>query len=491
MITPLNIVLMKKVKKFLVSSLFIFSSTGFAQNEIDVLRYSKTTFGGTARNSSMAGAFGAIGGDFGALNNNPAGIGLYRKNEFTFTPTFFSQTTNTTYANEQTSDSKLNFNVNNIGLVINYNQPETTEQKGWIAANFAFGYNRTNNFHNRITIQGNNSTSSLLDVFVKNSTGRPDSTLNLFAEELAFRTYLIDTAQGPLSYFSAIPAGTTLQQQKYIETRGAMGETFMSFGGNYNNKLYVGATIGFPNINYIEESTYQETDIKNTNATFHSFSYTNSLSTKAWGVNLKLGMLYRLTDWLRVGAAVHTPTVFSVSDSYSNTITANYSNSTLPAASPEGTFKYSITTPMKAMLSMAFVLSKRGILSADYEYINYADGRLHSTPNIFINQNKIIQNTYVATSNIKVGAEWRFDPFSIRGGYALYGSPYAGSINSKTARSLFTTGIGYRQNNYFVDFAYILSLSSEYYYLYNSPTISAANNNFSSSSIMATIGLRF
>ena len=33
----------------------------FAQNEIDALRYSFTTHGGTARYQSMSGAFGALG----------------------------------------------------------------------------------------------------------------------------------------------------------------------------------------------------------------------------------------------------------------------------------------------------------------------------------------------------------------------------------------------------------------------------------------------
>jgi hypothetical protein len=35
-----------------------------AQNEDDALRYSNTKFGGTARSTAMAGAFGALGSDF-------------------------------------------------------------------------------------------------------------------------------------------------------------------------------------------------------------------------------------------------------------------------------------------------------------------------------------------------------------------------------------------------------------------------------------------
>ena len=37
---------------------------------------------------AIGNAFGALGSDFSSLSNNPAGIGLYQFNEFTFTPTF-------------------------------------------------------------------------------------------------------------------------------------------------------------------------------------------------------------------------------------------------------------------------------------------------------------------------------------------------------------------------------------------------------------------
>ena len=59
-----------------------------AQNEDDALRYSQNFSSGTTRASSMAGAFGALGGDFSSLSINPAGIGVYRSTEFTITPTY-------------------------------------------------------------------------------------------------------------------------------------------------------------------------------------------------------------------------------------------------------------------------------------------------------------------------------------------------------------------------------------------------------------------
>ncbi|MGL4598715.1 MAG: hypothetical protein ACRCYO_14455, partial [Bacteroidia bacterium] len=67
-----------------------------AQNETDALRYSRLGFGGTARSTAMGGAFGALGGDMSVICVNPAGLAIYRKNELTFTPSFFNQRVSST-----------------------------------------------------------------------------------------------------------------------------------------------------------------------------------------------------------------------------------------------------------------------------------------------------------------------------------------------------------------------------------------------------------
>ena len=53
------------------------------QNEyaFDNLRLSQTELRGTSRFQSMAGAFGALGGDLSSLTQNPAGIGVYRSSD--------------------------------------------------------------------------------------------------------------------------------------------------------------------------------------------------------------------------------------------------------------------------------------------------------------------------------------------------------------------------------------------------------------------------
>jgi len=73
------------MKKYLLIPMLLgaFLKSASAQSDADALRYSQTSLAGTARFTSMAGAFGALGGDFSSIAINPAGLGIYRKSEFT------------------------------------------------------------------------------------------------------------------------------------------------------------------------------------------------------------------------------------------------------------------------------------------------------------------------------------------------------------------------------------------------------------------------
>ena len=52
-----------------------------AQATFDVLKMSETELSGSSRYMSMAGAFGALGGDASAVTINPGGIGVFRSSD--------------------------------------------------------------------------------------------------------------------------------------------------------------------------------------------------------------------------------------------------------------------------------------------------------------------------------------------------------------------------------------------------------------------------
>ncbi|HSI90897.1 MAG TPA: hypothetical protein VK927_07240 [Adhaeribacter sp.] len=89
---------MIKPKLILTGLALSLAGTVFAQNEVDALRYSRTDFGGTARVQALGGAQTALGADISNTTVNPAGLGLYRRSEFSITPSLsFNNAESTLY----------------------------------------------------------------------------------------------------------------------------------------------------------------------------------------------------------------------------------------------------------------------------------------------------------------------------------------------------------------------------------------------------------
>ena len=216
-------------KLIIIITALIVITEVFAQNDIDALRYSQTEFGGSSRSVATGGAFGALGGDFGSLSINPAGIAVYRESEFTFTPAFYSSFSNSEYLGSNNFESKYNFNFSNIGGVVSYIYKESNEGKttprtqGWVSSNFGIGFNRIKNFNNRIYFEGLNNTNSIVDRYVEQANAGGGVTLaNLeksypFGADLAYATYLMDPTDSlGGTYVRSFSTGSGLMQRKEI-----------------------------------------------------------------------------------------------------------------------------------------------------------------------------------------------------------------------------------------------------------------------------------
>ncbi len=473
------------------------------QNEIDALRYSMLNYGGTARFNSMAGAFGALGADISTLSTNPAGIAVYRKSEFTFTPGYSLSNADANYYGNTMEDNKYNVNINNIGWVGTIDL-EDEDAGNWKKAHFGFAYNRINNFHNDIVIRGENQKNSLLDVFLSRANGVAPEELPSFTSALAYQAYLLDPDPDTLvpenTYVHALTTyGVT--QTKSVYRKGRMGETVITFGGNYDDRLYLGFTIGFPSIRFNEQSVHAEDVLNDSLVSLERFEYKQDLETRGLGVNFKFGVIGKVSDWMRVGATFHSPSWFSLTDEYTTVVESRFDDgSNYEDASPLGQYGYRLHTPARVMGSVAFIIGKYGLLSAEYEFVDYTTAKLKSGNGefsdsySFVNENLEIKNQYTATNNLRIGGEIRLQPFTIRGGVALYESPFDPNkdlVDNDASRTMYTFGVGYRNSEYFIDLAYSLTQWSEDYYLYDPVLIPAASVNTSLSQVSATIGFRF
>lgn len=474
-----------------------------SQNDVDALRYSTTTFGGTARYMSMSGSFGALGADFSVLSSNPGGIGLYKKSEFTFTPAYYLGETRSTYNETTSRDNKSNFNVSNVGFIFASERNEKSVVRNW---QFAMGMNRLNNFNNRMIMQGFNSENSIIDTYVENANGIQYNNIEndsygdyAYDLNLAWNTYTIDTIPGFLDqYYGAIPPGGGILQRKDIETWGSMNELLFSFGTNIGDRLYLGASFAFPFIRYFEQSTYSETDNENNVQDFRSIYVFEDLRTNGAGFNMKLGMILRVTNFLRIGGAIHSPTWYSMRDYWSTEMGTEFDNNEYYSAySPYGSYDYNLETPWRAMGSVAVVLWKFMLLNAEYEYVDYSIARLRSTGYNYIDENDAVRSKYAEGHNIKLGTELRFGHFAVRGGFGYYGSPFAEGENGEQIndgeRLYYSGGFGFRDKNFFVDLAYVRSETNLEYYLYGSENISVnpVKNEHFTNNVLLTLGFRY
>ena len=475
------------------------------QNDVDALRYSRTTFGGTARYMAMGGAFGSLGADFSTLSSNPAGIGLYKKSEFSFTPAFYIGNTNSTYNGASSSDSKNNFNLSNVGLVFtNSSGNNNSVLRNW---QLAIGMNRTNNFNNRMMIAGPNTENSLIDTYVEDANGVyysdiEDDPYGYYAYDLnlAWNTWLIDTIEGYNNqYFGTIPPGGGLFQRKDVESWGSMNEFLLALGGNIGDRLYIGGAFAFPFIRYFEKSTYSEIDQEDNIEDFRSMLLYEELKTHGSGFNMKFGLIIRATNWLRIGGAIHSPTWFySMKDNWYSEMGSEFDNNDYySSSSPFGTYDYDLETPWRATGSVSLVLWRFALISADYEYVDYSQSKLRGPRYDFYNENTAIRNKYTEAHNIRLGSEFRFGHFALRGGFGYYGSPFAenetGDRINDGEKLYYTGGLGFRYDNFFLDLAYVRSVSYEDYYLYGTESISVnpVKNELITNNILLTLGFRY
>ena len=124
-----------------------------------------------------------------------------------------------------------------------------------------------------------------------------------------------------------------------------------------------------------ETKIYEERDPDTAVVYFNDLSFREDLSTSGVGINLKLGFIYRVNQMIRLGAAVHTPTAFRLTDDFSTQFIYDYTdgggNTENTENSPEGSFKYRLKTPWRVMGNAAVLINRKGFITADVEYVDY------------------------------------------------------------------------------------------------------------------------
>lgn len=485
-----------------------------SQNDIDMLRYSQTTFGGDARFLAMGGSMGALGANLSTLNFNPAGMGLYRKGEFAVTAGMRFSNVEATHYGTSTKDFKANVPLGLLGFAsaweeVSPYQDEKSKKKfkDWSRRHaIGFTYNRIANFNYNITVQGTTKDETIIADFLGSAQSFQPQNLSPFYEGLAFNTYLIDTFPGTLTeYGTYFDTHKPFNQNKTINTTGSVGEYTLAYSYAVDNKTYFGASLGIPRAKWNYTGTYSEDDDKagrvdptDNVASFNSLVYTETIQTRAIGINLKLGVISRVSENFRVGGYFHSPTNYAMTDNYESSLDVKYDtlfsyyNLTLRDTSGPGSYKYKISSPMKVGGSVAYLYEKILSFNIDAEYLNYQQGNLRANDFSFADVNNAIRQKYSSTFNFRAGVELNTSPIVLRLGYASYGSPFGNMLSGKNVRTSYCGGIGFRKNEKtFFDIALTFDRLSEEYYLYGPKYVSPSQLNYKTTNIVFTYGVKF
>lgn len=497
-----------------------------AQSAIDAYNISTGELRGTARFMSMAGAFTALGGDLSTLNQNPAGIGVYRGSDIGLTLDINMMNAKTSGIGSPYARSQTHADVNNFGYVGTYNLGGTT------AATLSWGasYSRVASFQRRYQ-GGDMAMQTSLSNYITSFTDGIDPSYLQFGEGynpyqdrtanaapwlsvLAYNSGMITPVSGVtdtgLPFETSVYDGlwqypvdgqpqitpTTGSAAMSVYEQGYVDEYAIDFGGSVANVFYWGIGLGITDLSLTQNSYYEEnllhanvpsntgTGIEEGNG---GFGLQNWRHTSGTGVNAKFGVILKPVNELRVGLAVHTPTYWSLSTNYQGDTDFSYSSGVKGSEyTDEAAYNWKLNSPWKLTAGIAGVIGGRGILSVDYEYQAFGDMKTKDDGGYdYDYYNDDVKNYFKSSNMIRVGGEFRVTPnFSVRAGYAYQstsvkdevkdsnlevytvGTNPAYTLDSDT--QYITCGLGYRISGFYIDAAYVHKHRSSTYHAFTS-----------------------
>ena len=452
----------------------------------------------------MAGAFTALGADFGNLNINPAGLGLFTRSQLQITPALQFFDTDAYLLGSNNKQMNTNLSIGSLGLVLYSDHGGKTLS----SFSFGFGYNTMQQHRRHINASGYNAHNSITNFFADEARNISHETLakppghiygvndyagmayNTFIQPDSLSSGIIDwwgDRGSEVRYIGAFQYGGINQSLDRLE-KGRTNEWGISFAGNFDDRFHLGLTLGIVDVSYSMVSVHKETDTRGNydlslpeRMKLHSISFTEELTQSGLGINLTVGAIYQPTDFLRFGLMAKTPSAISLTDVYSNRMNITGDNGeSANNKSAQNTFDFTLYTPAQVNFGAAVILKNYLLLGLDYGMMSFRSASFSSSEGgdagYFQELNSAIKNQFTNVFNVRFGAEVRImENIYLRGGFGYYASPYSvnenkfadlGSVNPNSievpvrdmssARMVYSGGIGFKGEKFFFDATFFL-----------------------------------
>ena len=466
-----------------------------AQTLEDALRLGEVSALGTARSLATGNSMSALGADWTAVGSNPAGLAAFRRNEFTLTTAgLFAGSRDARLNDGPTTGSSTDprLALPQVALVI-ATRPIASR---WKQLNFGIGVTQSARFEESLTYAGRSAGSitdkwldeanlygldalgrrAYVDVsgngdfdFVFNPLGLDQ--LSAFSTGLAFDAGVLipgDNSSNPPFYNTDYDLargddiygpGPELQKSGSFRRRGRNAGFDLSFGGNFDERLFVGATASLSRAEFRSTTVYRESDQDNLVPIYERLNYSELLNYSARGISGRVGIIYRVAQALRLGLSYHSPNRISVDDTFNAELTYVYRDqdgaSVNGIAAPEqaSVLEYVFVSPSQYRASLAGLFGQRGFVSAEVGYLNYAGSRFRfdGEDEAEAAINGLISDSLQGAFQLRIGGEVKVLPaVALRVGFQRFGAP-RGDESASTALS---AGLGYRYNRLSLDGAY-------------------------------------
>ena len=443
--------------------LLITASSAMAQDGYDPMSYSSLSqvfssqqYLGSANSAILPSV--AMENGYASFIDNPAAMSLikgsyvnigYMSNRSEFNQSF--------RGNELLLDSKADY-INNIGVV--YKIPTR------VGSLVLGGGIHTNSVYNRsLGSSAFNNQSTITDIFKGESSDY---------RNIAFETYAIDYADQAQTQLESIfrigfdDGFPGTYQQSELTQDGRSREFAFFMGTEFKKNLHIGFSLGineaFHNMsrNILEEDLdnvydgdFIEQDENGENGTdIYSIQLSDELRSDVLGFEARIGAVYKLGQYLNLGASWSLPSIMEITEEYNSTITTSFDNSIGPFFdSFEGEFTYAITRPSKYSLGMAVNQLKGFDLSIGVDFISYNKTDIDLTYDQSLDFDEVaflrdqeavieqsINQRYQSVMNTRIGAEYRFkNGAELRAGTSILPSK---SVQIDETRKLYSGGIG-------------------------------------------------
>ena len=489
-----------------------------AQNINDGLRYSLEDNIGTARFTALSGAMGALGGDVSAMRVNPAGGAVFVTGNVTLTASLSDIENKASYFNNTENSFSNKLNLSQAGGVFVFNNPN--EESSFKKFTIGFNYDTSKNFDNELYFSGRGN-NSIGDFFLEQAQGISMDLFELQGNETIsdLYAYLGETHgtaaqnaflgyQGflfnPLDpenpdnnqYISNIGSGSFNQEFMYL-SKGYNSKFTLNFATQITDDFYVGANLNTHSIDFRRSTLLVESN-SNPGSFVNAVGFENNLYVRGAGISAQFGGIAKIAENLRLGLAFDTPTWYDISEETSQYLESRRledGKNVTAVINPNVRNiyeNYTLRTPGKLTGSIAYIFGQHGLVSFDYSYKDHSNIKFSPEgPSSYFNAlNKSIENTLTGVSTYKIGAEYRIDLFSLRGGYSYEESPYK---DNETLGDLqgFSLGAGYNLGSYFFDLAYSRTQQDRFEQMYSIGLTDTAQVKSIYSNFMLSVGFNF